>query len=59
MATFVVTAPITMRMNPSHAQRGVASRHFSSTEEVKYSTAISKKMIQKISTSMPCAVSSM
>ena len=34
-------------------------RHRSRVDEQKYSTAISKKMIQKISMSMPCAVSTM
>ena len=38
---------------------GVAMRHRSSVDEQKYSTAISKKMIQKISMSMPWAVSTM
>ena len=46
-----------MRANPSHAQRGVANRQRSGVDEQKYSTAISKKMIQKISMSRPCAVS--
>ena len=55
--TLVVTAPITIRAKPSQARRGVASRLRNSVEEQKYSTAISKKMIQKISMSMPCAVS--
>ena len=34
-------------------------RHRKSVDEAKYSTATSKKMIQKISMSMPCAVSTM
>ena len=38
---------------------GVAMRQLSSVDEQKYSTAISKKMIQKISMSMPCTVSTM
>ena len=37
--------------------RGVASRHRSSVEAQKYRTAISKKMIQNTSMSIPCAVS--
>jgi len=50
-------APISISANAAHASLGVASRQRSKVDEQKYSTAISKKMIQKISMSMPCAVS--
>jgi hypothetical protein len=52
-----VTAPISISAKPSQAMRGVASRQRSSVDEQKYSTAISKKMIQNTSMSSPCAVS--
>ncbi len=57
MATLVVTAPISISAKPSQAIRGVARRERSSVEPQKYSTAISKKMIQNTSMSSPCAVS--
>ena len=41
----------------AQAMLGVAMRQRSSVDEQKYRIAISKKMIQKISMSMPCAVS--
>ena len=49
--------PSTMSQNPAQAMAGVASRVRSNVELVKYSTAISKKMIQNTSMLMPCAVS--
>jgi hypothetical protein len=49
--------PITISAKPVQAIFGAAIRQRSSVEPAKYSTAISKKMIQKISMSMPCAVS--
>ncbi len=42
--------------NAAHAIPGAASRQRSSVEAQKYSTAISKKMIQNTSMSSPCAV---
>jgi isocitrate/isopropylmalate dehydrogenase len=55
--TLLVTAPISISANATQAILGVARRQRSKVEAQKYSTAISKKMIQKISMSMPCAVS--
>ena len=52
-----MTAPTTISTKASQAILGVAIRQRSSVDEQKYSTAISKKMIQKISMSMPWAVS--
>ncbi len=42
---------------PAQAMPGVARRQRSSVEAQKYSTAISKKMIQNTSMLSPCAVS--
>ncbi len=53
----LVIEPMTINAKASQAIFGVAMRLLSSVEAAKYSTAISKKMIQKISMSMPCAVS--
>ena len=41
-----MTEPITIKANANHATFGVAIRHRNSVDEQKYSTAISKKMIQ-------------
>ena len=57
--TLFMTAPMTIRANPAHAHLGVARRQPNKTEEQKYRIAISKKIIQKINTLMPCAVSAM
>ena len=45
-ATLFMIAPISIIAKPSHAMRGVARRHRSRVDEQKYSTAISKKIIQ-------------
>ena len=58
-AMLLTTEPMSMSAKASQAIFGVAMRQRSSVEAQKYSTAISKKMIQKISMSMPCAVSTM
>ena len=50
-------APITIMPKAVQPQRGAARRQRSKVEEQKYRIAISKKMIQKISMSMPWAVS--
>ena len=55
--TLVMIAPITIRPKAIQPQRGAARRQRSKVEEQKYRIAISKKMIQKISMSMPWAVS--
>ena len=52
----VMIAPITISANPAQAMRGVAMRELSKVAEAKYSTAISKKMIQNSSTLAPCPV---
>jgi len=56
-ATFVISPPTTISKKPVHATFGAAIRQFNSTEDAKYSTAISKKMIHNSRTSSPCAVS--
>ena len=56
-AAFTISAPSSIIQKPVHAQRGVARRAFRSIAEAKYRTAISKKMIQTINTSIPWAVS--
>ena len=56
-AAFTMSAPTSIIQKPNHAQRGVARREFSRIAEAKYRTAISKKMIQTSSTSIPWAVS--
>jgi hypothetical protein len=53
------TAPITISQNPAQAIPGVARRALSRVEAAKYSTAISKKMIQNTSMFSPCAVRNM
>jgi len=53
------TAPMSMSANAAQAILGVARRQRRSVDEAKYRTATSKKMIQKISMSMPWAVSTM
>ena len=53
------TAPMSISAKPSQAIFGVAMRQRNSVDEAKYRTATSKKMIQKISMSMPWAVSTM
>ena len=58
-ATLLSTEPITISAKPSHAIFGVAMRQRSNVDEQKCRIAISKKMIQKISMSRPCAVSTM
>ncbi len=53
----VMIAPTSIRPKPVQAHFGPARRHPSKTDEAKYRTAISKKMIQTSKTSSPCAVS--
>jgi hypothetical protein len=58
ITTSVSTAPAAISRKPSHESFGAAARLDSSTGPAKYSTAISKKMMKKMSMFMPCTPSS-
>ena len=57
MVHSTISAPTTMSANAIQPIRGAGTLQFSRTAEAKYSTAISKKMMKKMSMFMPCTVS--